>query len=401
MSGLLAGKKIILGVTGSIAAYKAALLTRLMVKKGAEVRVIMTPAAKQFISPLTLATLSKNPVWVDLMDEHTWHNHVELSLWADLMVVAPASANTLAKLATGQCDNLLLATYLAARAPVWVAPAMDVDMYHHPATQKNLQTLKDIGLRVLPVGHGELASGLEGDGRMAEPEELVSYLEQHFRTSKTLAGVNALVTAGPTYEPLDPVRFIGNHSSGKMGVAIAQELVQRGALVTLLLGPTKTTLNLDGINVIRVETAEEMGAAAVKHYPHCQLAMLAAAVADYKPKERQAQKIKKTAGTLVIELERTIDIAATLGQLKQPGQINIGFALETEDEEMHARQKMTRKNFDMIVLNTLNDPGAGFNHDTNAITILSPDNKKEKFELKSKQAVARDIVDRVVPLLTK
>lgn len=401
MSGILAAKKIILGVTGSIAAYKAAMLIRLLVKKGAEVRVIMTPAAKQFISPLTLATLSKNPVGVDLMDDQTWNNHVELSLWADLMVVAPASANTLAKLATGQCDNLLLATYLAARSPVWVAPAMDVDMYHHPATQKNLQTLQILGLRVLPVGHGELASGLEGDGRMIEPDKLTEYIEQHFSAAKTLAGKTALVTAGPTYEPLDPVRFIGNHSSGKMGVAIARELVNRGAEVNLLLGPTKSTFDLNGINVIRVETAGEMGAAAVKHYPQCQLAVLAAAVADYKPRERQPQKIKKSEGDLVVVLEKTMDIAATLGQLKRPGQINIGFALETEQEEVHARQKMTRKNFDLIVLNTLNDAGAGFNHDTNRITILGPDNKKEKFELKSKQEVARDIVDRVLPLLTK
>lgn len=396
----LAGKKIILGVSGSIAAYKSAQLIRLLVKAGAEVRVIMTPAAKQFISPLTLSTLSKHPVLEDLMDEQVWNSHVELGLWADFVIIAPASANTLAKLAGGHCDNLLLATYLAARCPVWVAPAMDVDMWQHPSTRKNIEQLRQYGLNILPVGYGDLASGLTGEGRMAEPEQIVAHLSDHVRQSQSLAGVHAVVTAGPTYEPLDPVRFIGNHSSGKMGVAIAQELLHRGATVQLILGPTKTALNLQGLHVTHVQTAAEMCKAAEVHYPTCQIAILAAAVADYKPKIIHAQKMKKHQGELTLELEKTVDIAATLGKLKKPGQINIGFALETEQAESHAQEKMTRKNFDFIVLNTLNDPGAGFNHDTNVITILGPGNKKEKFELKTKQAVARDIVDRLVSLRT-
>lgn len=401
MNAELAGKKIILGVTGSIAAYKAAHLIRLLVKSGAEVKVIMTSSARQFISALTLSTLSKHPVLEDLMDQQVWNNHVELGLWADVLLVAPASAHTLAKMAGGHCDNLLMATYLAVRCPVWVAPAMDVDMWHHPVTQHNVTALQSFGVRVIPVGHGELASGLTGDGRMAEPEEIEQLLAAHFQTNLTLQGVRALVTAGPTFEPLDPVRFIGNHSSGKMGVAIATELQRRGAEVTLILGPSKTTFGLAGLQVIRVQTAEEMWQAAKAHYPHCQLAVLAAAVADYRPKTAQTQKIKKTAGDLVLELERTVDIAAKLGQLKKPGQINVGFALETEAGEEHAQDKLVRKNFDFIVLNSLNDAGAGFNQDTNKITIIGPGNKKERFELKSKTAVAQDIVDHLETIRAK
>ncbi len=395
----LAGKKILLGICGSIAAYKAAFLTRLLIKAGAEVQVLMTPTATSFISPLTLSTLSKRPVHSEVSSEESWNNHVELGLWADAMIIAPTTATTLAKLAHGICDNVIVATYLSARCPVFFAPAMDLDMWQHPATLDNVQRLQSFGNHLIPVEHGELASGLVGNGRMAEPEHIVSLLEQWFSNAQDLEGQQALVTAGPTYEPLDPVRFIGNRSTGKMGIALAQELAHRGASVKLILGPASPPPEQAGIELIRVQTAAEMYEAAAQHFPSCNIAVLAAAVADYRPKVVAEQKMKKKGGDLHIELERTVDIAATLGQQKQAGQTLIGFALETNNELEHAKGKLERKNFDFIVLNSLRDHGAGFAHNTNKITILHRNgNKPLYFELKSKRAVATDIVDQIVGL---
>ncbi|SDJ74984.1 phosphopantothenoylcysteine decarboxylase / phosphopantothenate--cysteine ligase [Catalinimonas alkaloidigena] len=398
---MLQHKKIILGVCGSIAAYKAALLTRLLIKSEADVQVIMTPAASDFITPLTLATLSKRPALSKFVRDAqgSWNNHVELGLWADALVIAPLSAHTLAKMAHGQCDTLLLATYLSARCPVFVAPAMDLDMYAHPTTVENLARLRSFGNRVLDAEQGELASGLHGTGRMAEPEHIVAALEAFFApTRKRLAGKKALVTAGPTFEAIDPVRFIGNHSTGKMGYALAEALRDEGADVTLLSGPTHLP-DPAGIQTRRVQTAQEMFDAAQAPFAEADLAVFAAAVADYTPREVATQKIKKTDDDLFIPLKRTPDIAQELGKRKRPGQLTVGFALETHDEEHHALGKLTRKNLDWIVLNSLNDPGAGFGHDTNKVTLHGRNGEVRQFALKSKVEVARDLVDTMVASL--
>lgn len=389
---------IILGISGSIAAYKAAHLTRLWVKRGAAVQVLMTEAATHFIAPLTLSTLSKRPVLNDVHSATGWNNHVELGLWADALVVAPASANTLAKLANGLCDNLLTAVYLSARCPVLVAPAMDVDMWHHPATQANIRRLQSYGVQIIPVGTGELASGLQGEGRLAEPEEIVAYVDQYFRRQQDLGGKKALVTAGPTFEPLDPVRYIGNHSTGKMGIAIAEALARRGAEVTLVLGPTALRPEHTGLRLLRVGTAQEMYTACAPLFPEMDITVLAAAVADYRPATFSDKKIKKKDDELQLALTRTVDIAATLGSRKKSGQILVGFALETNDALEHARQKMERKNLDLIVLNSLQDAGAGFGHDTNKITLLRRNGLQTAFELKTKTEVAEDIVNEIAGL---
>lgn len=395
----LRGKKILLGVTGSIAAYKAALLTRLLVKSGAEVKILMTKAATSFITPLTLSTLSKNPVYTEVSSEASWNNHVELGLWADAMVIAPLTATTLAKMAHGISDNMIVAVYLSARCPVFFAPAMDVDMWHHPSTQENVKRLQSFGNHLIPVEHGELASGLVGEGRMAEPEHIAAFLNDYFGKTQDLTGKKMLITAGPTYEPIDPVRFIGNRSSGKMGVAIADAAAKRGAEVTLILGPSKATPTQSNIKLIRVETAQEMYEAALKFFPKSDIAVLAAAVADYRVVEAATKKIKRKGENLTIELVQNPDIAATLGNQKNNRQLLIGFALETNDEEANARDKLEKKNFDLIVLNSLNDPGAGFDINTNKITVIGKGNKLSKYELKSKTAVAEDILNEIVLLL--
>lgn len=391
--------RVILGISGSIAAYKAAHLVRLLVKQGAEVQVLMTPAATGFITPLTISTLSGRPVYSDVRSEESWNNHVELGLWADVLIVAPASANTLSKLASGQCDSVIGATYLSARCPVVVAPAMDVDMWHHPATKRNIARLQEDGVHLIPVGHGALASGLVGEGRMAEPEEIVAWVTRLLASSGPLSGKKCLVTAGPTFEPLDPVRFIGNHSSGKMGIALADELARRGAAVDLVLGPTHLRPTHPAVQVTAVQTAQQMFDACNARFDAVEVAVLAAAVADYRPAQYADQKIKKSDSDLSVPLARTIDIAATLGARKHKGQIMIGFALETEREVEHAKGKMARKQFDAIVLNSLRDPGAGFGHDTNKVTILYPDGAEQALPLKSKSAIAVDIVDAIVSLL--
>lgn len=395
--GMLQDKKIILGVSGSIAAYKAALLTRLLIKSGSEVKVIMTPAAHDFITPLTLSTLSKNPVLTEFKKDETgeWNNHVDLGLWADALVIAPASANTLAKMASGQCDNLLLAVYLSARCPVFFAPAMDLDMLRHPATEKNIATLASYGSHLIKPNFGELASGLTGNGRMAEPEDILRHLEQHSGGSDKLKGKKILVTAGPTHEAIDPVRFIGNHSSGKMGFAIAEAFARQGAEVLLVSGPTQQHTLHPNINVKHVTTAEEMLEACSGYFDTADIAVLSAAVADYKPAVQSAQKIKKDGGDLTLALTQTHDIAATLGKRKHNGQILVGFALETNAEEANALKKLKSKNFDLIVLNSLNDQGAGFGHDTNKVTLLDGRSKKD-LPLKSKKEVAGDIVQAII-----
>ncbi len=391
---MLQGKKIVLGVTGSIAAYKAAVLTRLLVKAGAEVKVVMTSAAKEFITPLTLSTLSKNPVLTEFIKDETgqWNNHVELGLWADIILIAPASANTLAKMANGICDNLLSAVYLSARCPVFVAPAMDLDMLTHGSTQSNLKKVASFGNHLIDPGYGELASGLIGTGRMAEPEEIIVHLESFFRNDQKLKGKNVLVTAGPTHEAIDPVRFIGNHSSGKMGFAIAESLANSGANVNLITGPTSQHTSHPGVSVTRVMSAEDMHSACVELFPTTDIAVLAAAVADYKPIVIADQKIKKKDDTFVLQLTKTHDIAASLGKLKHNGQVIVGFALETEQEQANAFKKLEAKNFDLIVLNSLNDSGAGFGHDTNKISIIDKQQNIRSFELKNKKEVANDIV---------
>jgi phosphopantothenoylcysteine decarboxylase/phosphopantothenate--cysteine ligase len=394
----LKGKKILLGVTGSIAAYKAAALIRLFIKKGAEVQVVMTSSAADFITTLTLSTLSKHPVHSDVSSDAGWNNHVDIGLWADAMIIAPATANTLAKLANGLCDNMVTATYLSARCPVFVAPAMDVDMWHHPSTQSNIQRIQSFGNHLIPVGIGELASGLVGEGRMAEPEDITQYLSDFFAKQQDFKDKTVLVTAGPTYEDIDPVRFIGNHSSGKMGVAIAEELASRGAKVHLVLGPSSLSTSHPNIILQRVRSAEEMYQASVNIYDQCDVAIMAAAVADYRPKNVSDIKIKKKEGDMSIELARTKDIAATLGKVKKDGQMLVGFALETNNEMKNAQGKLAKKNFDFIVLNSLNDKGAGFNHNTNKITIVRKDNIIRKFELKTKKAVAGDIANEILDM---
>jgi phosphopantothenoylcysteine decarboxylase / phosphopantothenate---cysteine ligase len=395
---MLQGKKIVLGITGSIAAYKAAVLTRLLVKAGAEVKVVMTDSAKTFITPLTLSTLSKNPVLSEFIKDESgqWNNHVDLGLWADVIIIAPASANTIAKMASGRCDNLLMAVYLSARCPVFLAPAMDLDMLRHEATKDNLQKITAFGNRVLDPAYGELASGLVGTGRMAEPEEIVAEIEDFFSKSNSLKGKNVLVTAGPTHEAIDPVRFIGNHSTGKMGYAIAEALANLGAQVTLVSGPTAIHTSNPNVSVKKVMSAEEMYEACIAVFSQTDIAVLAAAVADYRPTIKADQKIKKKDENLTIELTKTRDIAASLGKLKQGRQVIVGFALETEHEQDNALKKLESKNFDLIVLNSLNDPGAGFGHDTNKITMIDRGGKVQTFDLKSKKAVARDIVSAIL-----
>ena len=393
---MLKGKKILVGITGSIAAYKAIYLIRLLVKAGAEVKVVMTPSAKDFVSTLTLSTLSKNPVLVDLFDEESWSNHVMLGRWADIMIIAPLSCNTLAKMAHGLCDNLLLAVYLSATCPIAVAPAMDEDMWHHVATKENLKKIGSFGNKIIPVEKGELASGLYGDGRMAEPETIVRFLEDNFFLTNELSGKKAFVSAGPTYEPIDPVRFIGNHSSGKMGVAIANELYNRGAEVILVAGPHVEAPNV--IKVVRVNTAEEMYDACTKAFKNSDIGVMAAAVADYTPAKAQKEKIKKNGKEILLELKQTKDILKTLGGQKNGKQVLVGFALETTDETKYALEKLKKKNADLIVLNSLNEKNAVFGSDTNKVTIFEKGGKEFQFEAKSKQAVAKDIVDTIIQL---
>jgi phosphopantothenoylcysteine decarboxylase/phosphopantothenate--cysteine ligase len=424
--------KILLAVTGSIAAYKAAHLTRLLVKAGAEVKVLMTPASTDFITPLTLSTLSKNPVGLEYFDktDGSWNSHVELGLWADAMLIVPASANSMAAMVSGRCDNLLLATYLSARCPVFFAPAMDLDMFAHPATSRNVRTLVEDGNILIEPGSGELASGLEGKGRMAEPEEILLSIARHPMLAgrldlsvipaydaaravsasavpanvpdpaldspekhTSLSGRRFLVTAGPTHEPIDPVRFIGNHSTGKMGFALAQALADLGGRVTLVTGPTRQVIDHPRVTVVPVGTAAEMAEASLEAFPACDGAVLSAAVADYRPAKVHDQKMKKRDGELSITLERTVDIAASLAEIKREDQLVVGFALETENERENALGKMKRKRFDMIVMNSLNDPGAGFGHDTNRVTLMFPDGEERALELKSKIEVARDIAE--------
>ena len=397
---MLNNKNIILGVCGSIAAYKSALLVRLLVKAGANVKVILTADASNFITPLTLATLSKNPVYTQYFEAETgvWSNHVELGLWADYMIIAPTSANTLSKMANGLCDNLLSAVYLSAKCPVFFAPAMDLDMWKHESTQNNIAKLQSFGNVMIAPGNGELASGLHGEGRMAEPEEILAFLEAQIRKDLPLLGKKVMVTAGPTYEAIDPVRFIGNHSSGKMGFAIAEELYQLGAEVTLIAGPTsqKNNTNIKRVDVV---SAQQMLDACLAHFSESNITVMSAAVADYTPVVVADQKIKKKEDHFNIELKKTTDILATLGTQKKDDQILVGFALETIDEENYAKDKLRKKNLDLIVLNSLNDKGAGFKTETNKITIFNKDLAKTAFEMKSKTEVAKDICTEILKLM--
>lgn len=398
---ILKGKRIVLGVTGSIAAYKSAGLVRLLVRAGAEVRVVMTPGALDFTTPLTLATLSNNPVHSDFTESKeagTWNNHVELGLWGDLMLIAPATANTLSSMAHGRCDNLLLAVYLSARCQVAVAPAMDLDMYAHPSTQENLKLLAERGNCIIDPEEGELASGLTGKGRMAEPEHIVNNLSAWFLAKAPLHGKRALVTAGPTHEPIDPVRFIGNHSTGKMGFAIAERLAELGAHVELVTGPVALTSKHSNVQITRIQTAAEMFELCTKFGPASDIVVMSAAVADYRPSIQASQKIKKHETSLKIELEPTVDVLAELGKRKPKHQVLVGFALETNNELEHAKGKLQRKNLDLIVLNSLNDPGAGFGHDTNKVTFIDRHNKISTFELKSKSDVAADLATKIIEL---
>ncbi|WP_236652704.1 bifunctional phosphopantothenoylcysteine decarboxylase/phosphopantothenate--cysteine ligase CoaBC [Chitinophaga vietnamensis] len=399
---MLQGKKILLGVSGSIAAYKAATLTRLLVKEGAIVKVVMTAAAADFITPLTLATLSKNEVPLNISDHNSWNNHVALGRWADVMLIAPASANTLAKMANGLCDNLLLACYLSAACPVLFAPAMDEDMWHHPATRGNIEKLLAYGHHQIPVATGELASGLFGEGRMAEPEAIVAYLRHHFSTAagapKPLHGKMAVVTAGPTIEHIDPVRYITNHSSGKMGIAVAEALADAGAQVKLILGPTNLSTSHTGIEITHVQSAADMFNAVIAAYPLSDIVVAAAAVADYRPVEVADKKIKKGEAQLNIALEKTHDILRTLGNNKGPQQMLVGFSLETNNEKEYALKKLREKHLDLIVMNSLADAGAGFNYDTNKITLFDRKGRERSFPLKSKQEVAQDIVSAIIEL---
>jgi phosphopantothenoylcysteine decarboxylase/phosphopantothenate--cysteine ligase len=396
---VLSGKKILLGITAGIAAYKTASLVRLFIKLGADVKVIMTPASKDFITPLTLSTLSKNPVhstFYDKEDENElWNNHVDLGLWADYLLIAPATANTLSKMTNGTCDNLLLATYLSAKCPVYFAPAMDLDMYKHPSTKESLAKLKSFGNLLIPVASGELASGLIGEGRMAEPEDIIAFIENDLLSKLPLRGKKVLITAGPTYEAIDPVRFIGNHSSGKMGFAIAKEAANFGAEVILISGPTHQQIKHSLVKRVDVISADEMYDAAHQYFNEVDIAILAAAVADYKPKKVAHQKIKKEDSSLIIKLTPTKDILASLGLIKKH-QFLVGFALETNNEIENAKSKLKRKNLDAIVLNSLQDKGAGFATETNKITIIDKNLNEKAFELKSKAAVAKDIINEII-----
>ena len=400
---ILSGKKILLGITAGIAAYKTASLVRLFIKKGAEVKVIMTPAAKDFITPLTLSTLSKNPVHSTFYDKENenemWNNHVELGLWADYFVVAPATANTLSKMVNGTCNNLLLATYLSAKCPVYFAPAMDLDMYKHDSTTHNLNQLQSFGNVMIPATSGELASGLVGQGRMAEPEDIVDFIEKDILSKLPLKGKKVLITAGPTYEAIDPVRFIGNHSSGKMGFEIAKAAANFGAEVFLISGPSHQQVSHSLINRVDVVSAEDMYEASHKYFPEVDIAILSAAVADYKPKNVEQQKIKKKDATLSLELTATKDILASLGAIKNK-QFLVGFALETNNELENATHKLKKKNLDAIVLNSLQDKGAGFATNTNKITIIDKNLNIKPFELKSKELVAVDILNEIITKIT-
>lgn len=392
---MLSGKKILLGITGSIAAYKAIVLLRLLVKAGAEVKVLLTPSSKDFVSPLTLSTLSKNAVLTDLFNETEWANHVQLGRWADAFLIAPLSCNTLAKIAGGHCDNLLLAVYLSATCPVIVAPAMDEDMWRHASTKNNIAKIESFGNKIIPVGNGELASGLFGDGRMAEPEQIINYLNDFFFQNKELKNKKVLVTAGPTHEAIDPVRFISNHSSGKMGVAIADEFANRGADVTLVLGPSNITVSKN-INTIKVTSAREMFEACINNFSNTDIAVMAAAVADYMPLNFSSTKIKKAENNLSLDLQKTNDILKVLGEKKNKDQIVVGFALETNNEKENALSKLKAKNADMIVLNSLKDDGAGFGTNTNKIIIFDKRGNEFKFEKKDKSLVAKDIVNAII-----
>lgn len=397
---MLNGKHILLGVTGSIAAYKAANIVRLLVTQGAEVKIVMTPLAKQFITPLTLATLAKNPIYVDFFNPENgeWNSHVSLGMWADAYLIAPATANTIGKMANGIADNLLLTSYLSAKCPVFVAPAMDLDMFAHPAMQKNIETLKSYGVQFIDAEDGELASGLVGKGRLAAPESIVACLDKFFDAQQSLAGKKIMVTAGPTYERIDAVRFIGNYSSGKMGYAIAEECASRGAEVVLVSGPVSLKAKNPLIRLIKVESAHEMYEACNRDFPQCNAAVLSAAVADFTPQNVSDTKIKRKDNNLEICLKPTEDIAASLGKIKG-NRVLVGFALEKENELENAKGKLDRKNFDFIVLNSMNDKGAGFNHDTNKITIINRSKDVKNFDLKPKVMVAKDIVDEIENLL--
>ena len=397
---MLGGKNILLGITGGIAAYKTSFLVRLLIKAGASVKVVMTQSASSFVTPLTLSTLSKNPVLLDFVNAEdgslSWNNHVELGLWADLMIIAPATANTLSKMANGVCDNLLLAIYLSAKCPVYFAPAMDLDMYKHPSTKVSFEKLQAFGNIMIPAESGELASGLSGEGRMAEPEHIVGFIESHLKEGLILHGKKVLVTAGPTHEAIDPVRFLGNRSTGTMGFELAKKAAQLGAEVVLVSGPTALTVDSSAVKLIRVSTAEEMYQEVHKHYPDTDIAISAAAVADYRPKTVAEQKIKKKEGEgLMIDLERTKDILKSLGETKKH-QFLVGFALETENELENAQAKLARKNLDAIVLNSLNDRGAGFGTSTNKITFLDKNSASKTFEVKEKSEVASDIWKEII-----
>ncbi|MBQ5681419.1 MAG: bifunctional phosphopantothenoylcysteine decarboxylase/phosphopantothenate--cysteine ligase CoaBC [Bacteroidaceae bacterium] len=395
---MLENKKIVLGITGGIAAYKACNLARLLIKKGAEVQVVMTPSAKEFITPLTLSTLTHKPVVSEFFDRRDgrWHSHVDLGLWADAMIIAPATASSIGKMANGIADNMLITTYLSMKAPVFVAPAMDLDMYAHPSTQQNIKQLISYGNHIIEPGTGFLASKLEGKGRMEEPEKIVEVLEKHFSKQQSLTGKSVLITAGPTYEKIDPVRFVGNYSSGKMGYALAEACAKQGAEVTLVSGPVMLQTKHPAIRRIDVESAQEMYDAATTHFPYADIAILSAAVADFTPETTADKKIKRKGDELVLNLRPTQDIAAALGAIKNDKQLLVGFALETDNEVQNAQDKMKRKNFDFIVLNSLQDKGAGFRVDTNKITIIDRQQGTTAYETKSKQEVAEDIVEYIV-----
>ena len=396
---MLQGKKILLGITGSIAAYKAVMIVRLLIVEGAEVKIILTPSAKDFVSPLTLSTLSKNNILTELADEHTWANHVMLGRWADVMLIAPLSCNTLSKMAAGLCDNLLLAAYLSATCPVVVAPAMDEDMWLHPSTKRNIQTLISYGNRVIPVSKGELASGLYGEGRMAEPEMIVRFIQENYCRTQEFHGKKILISAGPTQEPIDPVRFISNHSSGKMGIAIAENFYERGADVHLVCGPVKEKVKYSGIQVTNVLTAAEMYEACMSDVASADIAIMAAAVADYTPTEVSSIKIKKQETDFQIELTKTKDILQSIGSVKKDKQVVVGFALETNNEAENAIKKLKQKNADLIILNSMKDAEAGFGKDTNKITIFNKDGTSIAYEAKSKTSVANDIVNYIKRLI--
>ena len=397
---MLKGKKVILGVTGSIAAYKAAHLIRLLVKEGIEVKVIMTPLAKEFITPLTLATLSRNPILVDFFNPENgdWNSHVDLGIWADAYIVAPATANTIGKMVNGVADNLLLTTYLSAKCPVFIAPAMDLDMFAHPSTRRNIETLRSYGNQIIEPAVGQLASGLEGKGRMEEPENIIQFLEDYF-TPKRMQGKKVLITAGPTYEKIDPVRFVGNYSSGKMGFALAESCAKQGAEVTLVTGPVNRSIKHASVNRINVESAEEMYKAVLSRFDKMDGAILCAAVADFTPLSQSEYKLKRNHDNLIIELKPTLDIAYEVGKIKRHEQFLVGFALETNDEQANAKNKMERKNFDFIVLNSLQDPNSGFGFDTNKVSIIHRSGLQREYELKSKLEVADDIINEINTLI--